>query len=61
MRHHMKSNAKRGRPAKGKRALEHQHGEMPSPEKVFNEARVEENDDNIDDEDIFEDTFEDCL
>ena len=57
MRQNIKSNAKRGRPAKRKRALEYQPGEMPSPEKVSNEARVEENDD----EDIFEDAFEDCL
>ena len=52
-----KSNAKRGRPPKRKRALEYQPGEMPSPEKVSKEAHVEENDD----EDIFEDAFEDCL
>ena len=57
----MNSNAKRGRPAKRKRALEHQHGGMSSPEKVSKEARVEENDDYINDEDIFEDTFEDRL
>lgn len=61
MRHHMNSNAKRGRPVKRKRALEHQHGGMSSPEKVSKEARVEENDDYINDEDIFEDTFEDRL
>ena len=53
----MKANAKRGRPAKRKRALEYQPGEMPSPEKVSNEARVEGNDD----EDVFADTFEACL
>ena len=52
-----KSNAKRGRPPKRKRALEYQPGEMPSPEKVSKEARVEENDD----EDIFKDAFEECL
>ena len=57
MRQHIKSNAKRGRPAKRKRALEYQPGEMPSPEKMSKEARVEENDD----EDIFNDAFEDCL
>ena len=57
MRQHIKTNAKRGRPAKRKRALEYQPGEMPSPEKVSKEARVEENDD----EDIFTDAFEDCL
>ena len=51
------SNAKRGRPAKRKRALEYQPGEMPSPEKVSNEARVEGNDE----EGIFADTFEVCL
>ena len=50
-------NAKRGRPAKRKRALEYQLGEMPSPDKVSNEARVEENDE----EGIFADTFEACL
>ena len=54
---HFKSNAKRGRPAKRKRALEYQPGEMPSPEKMSKEARVEENDD----EDIFNDAFEACL
>jgi hypothetical protein len=48
---------KRGRPGKGKKALEYQPGEMPSPEKVSKEARVEENDA----EDIFEDAFEACL
>ena len=53
----MKANAKRGRPAKRKRALEYQPGEMPSPEKVSKEARVEENDE----EGIFADTFEACL
>ena len=47
----------RGRPAKRKRALEYQPGEMTSPEKVSKEARVEENDA----EDIFEDAFEACL
>ena len=57
MRQHIRANAKRGRPAKRKRALEYEPGEMPSPEKVSKEARVEENDD----EDIFEDTFEACL
>ena len=57
MRQHIKSNAKRGRPAKRKGALEYQPGEMPSPEKVSEEARVEENDD----EDIFNDAFEACL
>ena len=31
MRQHIKTNAKRGRPAKRKRALEYQPGEMPSP------------------------------
>ena len=41
----MKANAKRGRPAKRKRALEYQPGEMPSPDKVSKEARVEGNDD----------------
>ena len=51
------SNAKRGRPAKRKRALEYQPGEMPSPDKVSKEARVEENDE----EGIFADTFEACL
>jgi len=51
------SNAKRGRPPKRKRALEYQPGEMPSPEKVSKEARVEENDE----EGIFADTFEACL
>ena len=50
-------NAKRGRPPKRKRALEYQPGEMPSPEKVSNEARVEGNDE----EGIFADTFEACL
>jgi hypothetical protein len=50
-------NAKRGRPAKRKRALEYQPGEMPSPEKVSKEARVEENDDD----DVFADTIEACL
>ena len=50
-------NAKRGRPAKRKRALEYQPGEMPSPKKVSKEARVEGNDD----EDIFVGTFEVCL
>lgn len=50
-------NAKHGRPAKRKRTLEYQPGEMPSPEKVSKEARVEENDE----EDIFADTFEACL
>jgi hypothetical protein len=57
MRQHTKTNAKRGRPAKTKRALEYQPGEMPSPEKVSKEARVKENDD----EEIFEDAFEACL
>jgi hypothetical protein len=57
MRQHIKSNAKRGRPAKRKRALEYQPGELPSPEKMSKEARVEENDD----EDIFNDAFEACL
>ena len=57
MRQHIKTNKKRGRPAKRKRALEYQPGEMPSPEKVSKEARVEENDDD----DIFEDAFEACL
>ena len=52
------SNAKRGRPPKRKRALEHQPGEMPSPEKV---SKAEENDDGTDDEDIFEDTVEGLL
>ena len=51
MRQNIKSNAKRGRPAKRKRALEYQPGKMSSPEKL------EENDD----EDIFEDAFEACL
>ena len=51
------SFAKRGRPAKRKRALEYQPGEMPSPDKVSNEARVEQNDE----EGIFADTFEACL
>ena len=58
MRQNIKTNAKRGRPPKRKRALEYQPGVMPSPEKVSKEARVEENDD---DEDIFEDAFEACL
>jgi hypothetical protein len=57
MRQHIKTNAKRGRPAKRKRALEYQLGEMSSPEKVSKEVRVEENDD----EDIFKDAFEACL
>ena len=57
VRQHIKANKKRGRPAKRKRALEYQPGEMPSPEKVSKEARVEE----IDDEDFFEDAFEACL
>ena len=57
VRQHIKTNKKRGRPAKRKRALEYQPGEMPSPEKVSKEARVEENDD----EDIFNDAFEACL
>ena len=57
MRQSIKANAKRGRPAKRKRALEYQPGEMPSPEKVSNEARVEGNDE----EDIFADTIEACL
>ena len=57
MRQQIKTNAKRGRPAKRKRALEYQPGEMPSPEKMSKEARVEENDD----EDIFNDAFEACL
>ena len=56
-RQHIKTNAKRGRPAKRKRALEYQLGEMSSPEKVSKEVRVEENDD----EDIFKDAFEACL
>jgi hypothetical protein len=47
-----------GRPGKRKRALEHQPGEMPSPEKV---SKAEENDDGTDDEDIFEDTVEGLL
>ena len=50
-------NAKRGRPAKRKRALEYQPGEMTSPDEVSKEARVEENDE----EGIFADTFEACL
>ena len=54
----MKANAKRGRPAKRKRALEYQPGEMPSPDKVSKEARVEGNDDE---KGIFADTFEACL
>jgi len=57
MRQHIKTNKKRGRPAKRKRALEYQPGEMPSPEKVSKKTRVEENDDD----DIFEDAFEACL
>ena len=57
MRQQIKTNAKRGRPAKRKRALEYQPGEMPSPEKMSKGARVEENDD----EDIFNDAFEACL
>jgi hypothetical protein len=35
-----------GRPGKRKRALEHQPGEMPSPDKV---SKAEENDDGTDD------------
>ena len=53
----IKTNRKRRRPPKRKRALEYQPGEMPSPEKVSKKARVEENDDD----DIFEDAFEACL
>ena len=34
MHQRIKANAKRGRPAKRKRALEYQPGEMPSPDKV---------------------------
>ena len=42
------SNATRGRPAKSKRALEYQPGEMPSPEQVRKSARVEENNEEED-------------